>query len=625
MAALVCCELVKRGRFVAAEPYFEGGQLISLAHAKRYAADVGSLAVIAASRTVGRVVEVLGGEDDIHAVLRGLLAENGAFGEAPPLGSELGDPPREVQAQLDSLGPEIPFLEQREDLRTQLCFTIDPPDARDHDDAVAIEDAPDGSGLGWIVWVHIADVSAWVTPGSPLDLHAVDLALSTYVPGAVAPMLPHRLSSDLCSLRPGVDRGCVSVRLELKPDAQVAGVRFARTVIRSARRLSYDEVDEVLAGRSAIDPLIDDRLLELDRLARLLRSRRVERGALDMSMPELEFDLGEREPLRAHMSPESPSHRLIEECMLLANNAVGERLARANAPAIFRVHDHPDPLAIEHLVEMFERLGVPTPALPEQFSGAQAARLAAEIARMAQRYSEQRGRGRLTFPPRVLRALQQAQYRAHTGVHSGLATEDYLHFTSPIRRYPDLVNHRSLLALIGASHDAASTIDLETVAEHVSFTERASMQVERSANDIVLAHLLHRRLYVDGDPGSEASDDGSWKGEVIGVIKSGAFVRFGKVFDGFLPARTLAPDERYELDDHGIALVSTSSGKRLQLGDPVDVYVHKINRAAGKVELRRVGSVERDDDQHARRGTHGGSRGGGRRRGGAYRPRGGRR
>ena len=618
--SLVCCELVRKGRFVAAEPWFEGGALISLAHAKRYSDDVGKLAVVAASREVGRVVEVLGPENDIHAVLRGLLAESGAFGDPPPPGAALGDPGGAVQRELDELSAEVPGMDAREDLRNQLCFTIDPPTARDHDDAVGLEPAPAGSGLLGVLWVHIADVSAYVATGSALDQHALDLAISTYVPGAVAPMLPHRLSSDLCSLRPGVDRGCVSVRLELANDGSVAGVRFARTVIRSARRLTYDEVDEVLAGRMAIDGLIDEQLRHLDQLTRLLRQRRIGGGALDMAMRELEFELGERAPENARMSTESESHRLVEECMLLANNAVGARLSQAGAVGIFRVHDHPDTVSIVELVAMFERLGVPTPALPESFAGPEAAQIASEIARMAITYTESRGRGRNAFPPRVLRALQQAQYRAHTGVHSGLATSDYVHFTSPIRRYPDLVNHRSLLRLIGAGEDEPSAIEPETVAEHVSFVERAAMKVERKANDIVLAHLLHRRMYVDAEDGS---DEGQWKGEVVGVIKPGAFVRFGEVYDGFLPARTLATGERYELDEHAIALVSTSSGKRLQLGDSVDVYVHRINRPAGKIELRRVGGRPEEEDRgRSTQGAYGRGRSGGARGGRRTPPRG---
>jgi ribonuclease R len=227
--------------------------------------------------------------------------------------------------------------------------------------------------------------------------------------------------------------------------------------------------------------------------------------------------------------------------------------------------------------------------MPEAFVGAEAARVAADIAATARAYSEAQGRGRFAFAPRVLRALKQADYRPDPGPHSGLATTAYLHFTSPIRRYPDLVNHRSLLALIGAADEPASVVDLEIVSEHVSFTERESMKIERTANDIVRAHLLHDRLYGRrGEHPRFPDPDQEFDGEIVGLIASGAFVRFAGIFEGMLPARTLDEHERHHIDEQGLALVGTDSGERVQLGDPIRVRVHSINRAAGKVELRRV-------------------------------------
>lgn len=582
---LVCCTIVKRGKFVAVEPYFEGGAIISLSDAKRHSSNVGKLAIVAATRTVGRVLEVLDGEDHLPSVLRGLLAERGAYGEVPPPGLEVGSPSRAELAELNTLSADVPLIDQREDMRGSLCVTIDPPDARDHDDAIGVT-RTDG---GWELAVHIADVSAYVTAGSALDLAALDRAMSTYVPGLVAPMLPFELSSDLCSLRPGVDRGCVSVLLTLTHDARVASVRFARTIIRSARRLSYDDVDALLAHGTPIDPIVDAMLRELDELSSRVRALRMERGALDMAMREVRWELGERTVHGARLEPESASHRLVEECMLLANEAVGERLAHAQAPGLWRIHDYPDPIAIEQLVATMERLGIPTPAVPDAMGGAQAAKLAGACAAKVHQFVTSRGRGSHAFPPRVLRALQQARYAATPGVHSGLATTNYAHFTSPIRRYPDLINHRSLLALLGLTDQPACAIDTDVVAEHVSFVERESITIERRANDIAGAHLLHRRLYVDGTAGEQS--DGSWRGEVVGLINAGAFIRFGDVFDGFLPARTISGDERYELDEHGLALVGVSSGHRIKLGDAINIYVERVTRATGRIEVRLVGST----------------------------------
>ncbi len=584
MMSLVCCQLAKQGRFVTAQPWLEPGATISLGNGKQFAGDVGKLVLVqSAGRDVGRVVEVLGSVDSIRAVMRGLFAEHGLLDATTAA----------VQDQLDDLSREIPLLQQREDRRGDLVVTIDPPTAKDHDDAIGLVAAPDDADHTWQLWVHIADVAAYVPVGSPIDEQALDRAMSAYVPSSVAPMLPFELSSDLCSLRPGVDRGCVSVCADLDATGGVVRVRFARTLIRSARRLTYDQVDELLEQDRPIDPVIDQLLHGLDGVTKLLRDRRMQRGALDMALPDVEFTIGDEHPEDATLAPESRSHRLVEECMLVANDAVGLRLSQANAPGIWRVHDHPDPAAIEALFRTFDQLGVPTPPLPESFSGTEAAQLASQAAKQAQRYAETARRGRVTFAPRVLRALQHADYRARAGVHSGLATAAYAHFTSPIRRYPDLVNHRSLLALLGLSDDAPAMEDLSEVARHVSAVERELQQLERRADKITLAYLLHRRMHGGEGMGDDGAS-GRWRGEVNGLIAAGMFVRFGGVFEGFVPARTISPDERYQLDDLGLAMVGTRSGHRFRLGDGVDVYVDRVDRAAGKVDLRLAGTLHRD-------------------------------
>jgi ribonuclease R len=593
--SLVCCQLVKHARYVAAHPWLEPGATIALGNAKQHAGDIGKLALVqAGARNVGRVVEVLGSVDSIHAVMRGLLAEQGLLGPDPAPGFELGEPAQDVLDQLDGLPSEIPLVDQREDRRGDLVVTIDPPTAKDFDDAIGIETVSDDADHAWKLWVHIADVSAYVPTGSSIDLEALDRAMSAYVPGTVAPMLPHALSSDLCSLRPGVDRGCVSVCADIAGDGSIVRVRFARTIIRSARRLSYDQVDALLGGGIAIDPVVDELLRGLDGITRLLREKRMVRGALDMALPDVEFELGDEHPIEARLAPESPSHRLVEECMLVANDAVGLRLAKAQAPGIWRIHEHPEPASIQALFRTFEQLGVPTPPLPDQFGGEEAAKLATEAAKRAHRYADSSRRGRVTFAPRVLRALQQADYRARSGPHSGLATEHYAHFTSPIRRYPDLINHRSLLQLLGLHDEPVASDDLSEIARHVSITERELQKLERRARKITLAYLLHRRLHGHQDMGDEGA--GRWRGEINGLVGAGMFVRFGGVYEGFVPARTISPDERYNLDDLGLAMVGSRSGHRWRLGDPIDVYVDRVDRASGKVDLRLL-----PPEQEARR------------------------
>ncbi len=614
--SLTCCQLLKHGKYVAAHPWFEPGATIALGNAKQHMEHIGQLALVqAGARNVGRVVEVLGSVESIHAVMRGLLAEEGLLGPDPAPGFTVGEPSADVAEQLAQLPTEIPFLDQREDRRVDLVVTIDPPTAKDHDDAIGIE-AADSNDHAWKLWVHIADVAAYVPVGSPIDLEAADRAMSAYVPGTVAPMLPHALSSDLCSLRPGVDRGCVSVCTDIAEDGSIVRARFARTIIRSARRLTYDQVDRLIEDDVAIDPVIDELLRGLAGITRLLRSQRMQRGALDMALPDVEIELGDEHPEDARLSAESRSHQLVEECMLVANDAVGLRLAQAQAPGIWRVHDHPDPQAVVAMLKTFEQLGVPTPPIPESFADAEGAKLAAEAAKRAGRYAETARRGRVTFVPRVLRALKQAEYRAKTGPHSGLATMHYAHFTSPIRRYPDLVNHRSLLHLLGLYDGATADEDLPALAEHVSSTERDLQKLERRADKITLAYLLYRRLHGGDDGGDDGQ--GRWRGEVNGLIGAGMFIRFGGVFEGFLPARVLSPDERYQLDELGLAMVGSRSGHRFRLGDAIDVYVDRVDRATGKVDLRRApqdGERHRSEPHRAKRPPAGGGRSGGRGRG----------
>ncbi|MCW2973150.1 MAG: ribonuclease [Thermoleophilia bacterium] len=587
---LTCCQIVRKGRFVSALPWFENGASISLGDAKAHHGSVGKLALVQHTREFGRVTEVLGPIDSITAVMRGLLAEQGLLGDVPAPGEPIGTPTKAVQAQLDDLPREIPHLDTRLDCRGDLVVTIDPPTAKDHDDAIGLTRAAAGASHAWTVAVHIADVSAYVPTGSPIDEAAREKAMSAYVPGTVAPMLPFELSSDLCSLRPGVDRGCVSVFADLDAAGEVVDLRFARTVIRSARRLSYDEVDRVLAKRASIDPLIDGLLADIDAVTQLLADRRAKRGALVMSLPETVIELEGDRVTGAHLDFGSDSHRLVEECMLLANDAVGAYLAREEAPGMWRIHEHPEATAIEGLFRTFEELGVPMPPMPDlaTMTGTEAAAIASKAAVAARRYAETSGRGRISFAPRVLRALQKADYRATSGPHSGLATEDYGHFTSPIRRYPDLVNHRSLLELLGLETGEPATENLKLVAQSVSETERELQKLERTANNIALAYLLHQRLFA----GELLGDDGAgmFHGEVVGLIGAGMFVRFGDVFDGFVPARTLATNERYELDEAGLALVGQRSKHRYRLGDPLEVYVDNIDRARGRVELRRAGT-----------------------------------
>jgi len=518
----------------------------------------GDLAVVHTGRGRARLERVLGPAKDIEAVLEGLLVHTGARTEFEPY--ELPDPP----------------LEGRVDLRDLTTFTIDPETAKDFDDALSIR----AEGDGFRAWVHIADVSAFVPAGSPLDSGAAARAFTTYVPGRAAPMLPSELADDRCSLRPHEDR--LTVTVELPPTGTPS---IYRSVIRSDARLTYGQ-----AERRDAEPEIAAALELTDRLTAGIRERRFARGALRIESPEISFEFdGHGGVALAWKESEPTAHRLVEELMIAANEAVAELLSSRRREALYRVHERPDPSAIEFLLKKLADLGVPTPPAPERMSPALAASVAAATSELVMDYIRRAHRGEEAFPALVLRSLKQARYHPENLGHSGLASRAYCHFTSPIRRYPDLVVHRALLRELGASDDPGPG-DLDRLAEHTSVREREAAQVEYLADELCLAWLLEDELF-------ERGWEAEWEGEIVGLIGAGLFVRFGEAFEGFLPSRRLGGDY-FEPNDLGTALAGRRGGGTYRLGDTIDVRVEKIERTEGKVELSPPG--ERPGD--ARRG-----------------------
>jgi ribonuclease R len=468
----------------------------------------------------------------------------------------------------------------RRDLTALATFTVDPATARDFDDAVSAQ----REGEGARVWIHIADVAAHVRPGSPLDVEARRRANSTYVPGAVEPMLPFALSSDACSLAPGVERLAVTAEIELGPEAEVRSTRFYRSRIRSDARLDYDQLDAIFAGRAQAPEEVAEPLAAARAVASALGEHR---GATSLDVesfePEFRFDAAGN-VIGAHGVAQTEAHRLIERLMILTNEQVAQRLERLRVPAIYRVHAPPDPTRIERLVEQLAALGVPTPPLGQGLSAQEAGRIAAEASRLARREAARRGHGREAYTSLVLRSLKQAQYSERNSGHAGLGSAAYTHFTSPIRRYPDLVAHRALLAALGEGEEAPRLAEARDVAADSSARERESMKIERAADDVCAAYLLEREL-------GERGLDAEFEGEVSGVIRAGAFVSFGgelgDVYEGMLPARRL-PGSRYELDRAEVALVNREKST-LRLGDPVKVRVAGVDPPRGRAELEPAG------------------------------------
>ena len=495
------------------------------------------------------------------------------------------DPAVEHEARDAAAAPiDAATIDARRDLRSLATFTIDPPDARDFDDALSAEALGEGALR---VWVHIADVSAYVRPGTLLDREAYRRATSVYVPGAVEPMLPEALSNRACSLVPGEDRLAVTVELVVRGDS-VASASFYRSVIRSDERLDYDYVDRIFAGSERAAGSWAKPLTCAREAAAALAARRAARGALLVggSEPEFEFDRAGH-VVACRPVPQTESHRLIEHLMIAANEQVARMLDERGAPALFRVHERPQAPAVERLFAQLASLEVPTPALPRGgITPQQAADLVGEASQLVERHVLDRGgRGRRALTRLVLRALKQAYYDPRNLGHAGLQSPRYCHFTSPIRRYPDLICHRSLLAVVGGDEVPPDRGGLAAVGTWTSGREREAMFIERDSDDVARCFLLERSLRTLGR-------ETVFEGEVVGLVGAGAFIQFGSgeegpSFEGMLPVRRLR-GEWWELNELRTVLVGTRSGRAIRLGDEVRVQVGSVDAPRGRVDLLPV-------------------------------------
>lgn len=566
----VVAVLEKRGRFLTAQPFFDRGRRINVDRDR--CAHIGDLVLVAPSGPRaghGRIVRRLGRPDVARDVLEGLLLHRGL--------RRRFDPAVERSAREAAASPSGADAGARVDLRELATFTIDPPTAKDFDDAISAETLPDGAVR---VWVHIADVAAHVPPGSPVDREAHRRATSVYVPGTVEPMLPPALSADACSLRPGEDRLAVTVELEFD-GAMVRRRAFHRSLIRSDARLDYPQVDRVFAGVERATEPWGAPLAAARSVARALAERRASRGALEVSSSEPSFAFDREGHVRGvEVESATESHALIEHLMVAANEAVAGLLEDRGLGTLYRVHEQPDGARVARLAEQLASLDVPTPAISDTLSPSQAAEAVGEISRLVARHVEATGRGRIGFTTLVLRALKQAYYSPRNVGHAGLRSPRYCHFTSPIRRYPDLVCHRALLAAVGAGEHPPERGALEELGSWCSAREREAMTIERRADDVARCFLLEQELFRDGW-------QREWTGEVVSVIGAGAFVAFGEGRDGLLPVRRLRGDW-WELDELEVALVGSSGGTRIRIGAPVVVQVTRVDTPLGRVDLSPV-------------------------------------
>jgi ribonuclease R len=465
----------------------------------------------------------------------------------------------------------------REDWRALPLVTIDPPDAKDHDDAVHAQADPDaGNPGGHIVTVAIADVAHYVTPGSALDRDAAVRGNSVYFPDRVVPMLPERISNDLCSLRPEEDRPALAVRMIIDAGGHKRSHTFHRVMMRSAARLAYAQVQAAIDGRSdgTTGPLLDPVLKPLYAAYAALTRARATRAPLDLDLPERKLILKPDGTLdRVIQAERLDANRLIEEFMILANVAAAETLERARVPLVYRVHDEP---AIEKLNALREFLSTLDISLSKG-GGLRPDGFNKILARVRGRDSEQ------LVNEMVLRSQAQAEYSAQNYGHFGLNLRRYAHFTSPIRRYADLIVHRGLIRALrlghshGGAHDGLpDSVDeaaLAEIAARISAAERRAMVAERETTDRLIAHFLADRI------------GATFEGRISGVIAAGLFVRLSETgADGFIPARTIG-NEYVRYDERAQALIGSRSGERYRLGDPVTVKLVEAAPVAGALRF----------------------------------------
>ncbi|HEY2005414.1 MAG TPA: RNB domain-containing ribonuclease [Solirubrobacteraceae bacterium] len=576
-AGALVAVLRRKGKFMVAEPFFEPGTQIVVS--RDHKAAVGDLVVVSAGGPGRRggsrravISRRLGKPDVARDVIRGFMLARGLRG--------VFDPAAENEARRAAESGPLGEAEPagRRDLRELATFTIDPVTARDYDDAISAETRPDG---GWRVWVHIADVSAFVRPRSALDREAYERSTSVYVPGAVEPMLPGSLSNGVCSLVAGEDRLTVTVEMMVGARGRVETASMYRSVIRSDERLDYDRVDRIFAGAEPLAEPWGEPLRAARAVSAAIGEARSGQSAVVLESAEPEFSFDRQGHVREErLVAQTESHRVIERLMIAANEAVAAFLDERKIPCLFRVHERPEPSSVLRLVDQLVSLGVPTPPVPrEQMAPQEAADLVGEISVMVADWVRRSGHGARALNSLVLRSLKQAYYDHRNLGHAGLASPRYCHFTSPIRRYPDLICHRALLSAV-AGESRPDPAFVTGAGPWTSSRERSAMVIERDADDIVRCFLLESELYGNGDRSAEFS------GEVVGLIGAGAFVAFGEglKYQGMLPVRRLRGDW-WELNEEGTILVGTRNGGTIRLGDPIQVRVGQIDAARGRVDL----------------------------------------
>ena len=509
---------------------------------------------------VGKVIDILGKSGDNNAEMNAILAEYGLPYKYPEAVEEAAE---KLPA---GITPEE--IAKREDFREITTFTIDPDDAKDFDDALSIRSA--GEGL-WEIGVHIADVSHYVTEGSIIDKEAFKRATSIYLVDRTIPMLPERLCNFLCSLRPDEEKLTYSVVFTMNAKAEVKKYHITRGVIRSNRRFTYDEVQEIIKNGKGE---YFEEIAVLNGLAQKMREKRFQAGAIDFQQAQVHFRLDETgKPLSVYFSESNESHQLIEEFMLLANRSVAEKIGRKGPNStpktfVYRIHDQPNPEKLSMLSKFVTKLGYKMKSSSGRTTSASALN---NLLKEIHGSKEQNVIEQIS-----LRAMQKARYSTGNIGHYGLAFRYYTHFTSPIRRYPDLMVHRLLDRYLTLEARSVSQAKYEDMCEHCSAQEQVAANAERSSIKYKQVEFMSEHIGEEYDA------------VISGVTEWGLYTEINEnKCEGMVPIRTL-DDDYYEFDDANYCIVGRRHRRKFTIGDPVRIRIVRANLDRKQLDFELV-------------------------------------